>query len=78
MPQIIYTDTLTSENGSLLNTTPAATYATTDLATILDNIAKGEIQCGTGVPLDVNWNLPEDQRPPWETGSNPNNPWKNY
>lgn len=77
MPQIIYTDSLVSEKGTLLNTSPAATYATTDLSTILDNIASGEIPCGTGVPLDVNWN--EDSKIPWEeNGPESSGPWKAY
>lgn len=79
MPRIIYTDAVVGENGSLLNTTPAATYATTDLSTILDIIARGEIQCNTGIPLDVNWNNTNDQQVPWEEhGPVSTNPWKNY
>lgn len=79
MPQIIYTDMLVGENGSLLNTTPAATYAATDLSIILDLIAKGEIRCGTGVPLDVNWN-DNDNGVPWSTDSpvKAGNPWSQY
>ena len=77
MPRIIYTDSVVGDDGNLLNTTPAATYATTDLSTILDNIASGEIQCGTGVPLDVNWN--EDSKIPWEEyGPVSDTPWKKY
>lgn len=79
MPQIIYTDTLVGTNGNPLNTTYAATYTTTDLATILDLIAKGEIVCGTGQPMDVNWNTSPEQEVPWENGGpSSTNPWKNY
>ena len=77
MPQIIYTDTACGSDGIPLNTSPAATYATTDLSTILDLIEKGEIPCGTGVPIDVNWK--SDQEVPWETdGPVSTNNWKQY
>ena len=50
-----------------------------DLSTILDLIAKGEIRCGTGVPLDVNWN-DNDNGVPWSTDSpvKAGNPWSQY
>ncbi len=77
MPQIIYIDKVADENGNLLNTTPAATFATTDLSTILDNIANGVIPCGTGKPFPVNWG-PDDKAPWAEDGPTPSGDWKNY
>ena len=78
MPQIIYYENMTDEYGNVLNTTPAATYATTDLSAILDNIASGEIPTGTGKPLPVNWENKDN--PPWAPdGPTPQyESWKNY
>jgi hypothetical protein len=77
MPRIIYIDNVADENGNLLNTTPAATFATTDLSTILDNIANGSIPCGTGKPLPVNWG--KDDKAPWDTnGPNSDGNWNTY
>lgn len=77
MPQIIYIDNVADKDGNLLNTTPGATYATTDICTILDNIAKGVIPCGTGKVLPVNWG--DDNRAPWDdNGPESNGDWKTY
>lgn len=79
MPTIIYTDNVVGENGLPLNTTPAATYATTELATILDRIADGSIPCNTGQPYPVNWKTSPEQNTPWDTGGpSSSNPWKQY
>lgn len=79
MPQIIYTDTLVGSDGLPLNTTYAATYATTDFSNILDAIARGDIQCGTGQIQPVNWKSNPDDDLPWDTdGPSSSNPWKNY
>ena len=63
MPQIIYTNNLIGDNGKPINTTPAGKYAITDLAVILDCIARGEIICGTGQPYPVEWK--EEDTLPW-------------
>lgn len=78
---IIYTDQIIgANNGGIINNTPGAAYAgVNDFATILDNIASGEIPSGTGEPFPVNWNESPDNEPPWfPDGPNPSNPWKNY
>ena len=79
MPQIIYTDNICGNDGVPLNTTYAAVYATTDFNNILDAIARGDIVCGTGQPLPVNWNEDPNADLPWEVdGPKSSNPWKNY
>lgn len=78
MPTIIYTDNPIGANGLPINTTPGATYIKTDLASILDCIARGEIQCGTGQPYPVDWNTSPDEQLPWEDGPASSIPWKNY
>lgn len=77
---IIYTDQFIGGNGGPVNLTPAATYAgVTNFATILDNIASGEIPSGSGQPFPVNWNTnPEDDLPWFPDGPTGANPWKNY
>ena len=73
---IIYTDQLASGNGGPINTTPAAIYAgVRDFATILDNIASGEIPSNTGQPFPVNWNDKGKDLPWFEGGPSNTNPW---
>ena len=87
---IIYTDSQTSVFGTQI--TPAHTHAaTTDFSNILDDLANGNIPCGTGEPFPVNWstdqpNVQDANRPPWvdrtvyEQQSQPPgffNPWAN-
>lgn len=78
---IIYTDQLNSGN-VLMNNTPAAVYAGLScFATILDNIASGEIPSGSGEPFPVNWEESPDDGLPWYSNTNgPKStiPWKNY
>jgi len=81
MPNIIYTDSIISDNGLPVNNTPAAVFSVTDLETILDRIKDGSIQCGTGQPYPVAWeNDNMDREPPWDNtvGMGNQNPWKNY
>ena len=79
MPQIIYTDTVVGDDGLPLNTTPAATYAVADLSTILDCVARGEIECGTGEDLPVDWPESADANLPWaQNGPQSSGPWKQY
>ena len=76
---IIYTDQLSNANGQPINNTPAAIYAgVRDFASILDNIASGEIPCATGQPFPVNWKANADNELPWfEGGPTSFNPWNN-
>lgn len=67
---IIYTDSNTGVFGTQI--TPAHTHAaTTDFSNILDDLANGNIPCGTGQPFPVNWKTdgdnidPDANRPPW-------------
>lgn len=76
---IIYTDSTSEFIGTSL--TPAHTYAAmTDFSNILDDLARGNIPCGTGEPFPVNWdNKSNDNQVPWFEGhpnTNPN-PWSN-
>jgi hypothetical protein len=78
MPQIIYTDNVGTVNGVPLNNTYAAKYAVTSLDNILDEISRGNIQCGTGQIQPVNW-ADDKQQPPWDAGGpQSSNPWKKY
>ena len=80
MPQIIYTDTVIGEDGLPLNNTPGAQYAAADIETILECIARGEIQCGTGENFPVDWpNDTGNDTSPWFTnGPQSSGPWKKY
>lgn len=80
MPQIIFTDTVIGEDGLPLNNTPGAQYAAADIETILECIARGEIQCGTGENFPVDWpNDTGSDTVPWFTnGPQSSGPWKKY
>lgn len=70
---IIYTDSnvaMFGNEGTQL--TPAHTYATTsNFANILDDLAKGNIPCGTGQPFPVNWKTEtNNNNPPWINRTN--------
>lgn len=64
---------------------PAMAYsAENDLSHILDDIAKGDLPCGSGEPFPVNWDLTqkgentEHTSPPWRATENGfYNPWAN-
>lgn len=78
MPQIIYTDAVVGGNGELVDNSPAANFASASLATILDNIARGTIECGTGKPYPINTRTSPQEEPPWED-SKPGMPgWNTY
>lgn len=68
MPNIIYTDSLVGANGTLIDTSPAATYAVASLPNILDAIMRGQLECGTGVMYPIDTKSSPDEDPPWETG----------
>lgn len=68
MPNIIYTDNLVGANGELIDRSPAATYAVAGMATILDAIVRGEIECNTGQPYPINTKTSPEEEPPWDTG----------
>lgn len=79
MPQIIYTDTMVGDNGLPLNTTPGAKYCALDLASILDLIVRGELQCGTGEDFPVDWPSDDAANAPWaQNGPQSSGPWKEY
>ena len=78
MPSIIYTDTMVGANGELVDNTPAGKYASASVATILDAINRGEIECGTGKPYPINTQTSPQEEPPWEQ-SPPGTPgWNRY
>ncbi len=78
MPSIIYTDTLVGSDGNLVDNTPAAKYASSTVASILDAIARGEIECNTGRPYPINTQTSPQEEPPWEQ-SPPGAPgWNTY
>lgn len=77
--QIIYTDTVMGDDGLPLNTTPFAKYATMDLASILDCVARGELPCGGGEEYPVDWPSNNSANLPWGSGGpTSSSPWKQY
>jgi hypothetical protein len=77
--QIIYTDTQLGADGLPLNTSPAAQYGVTDLEDILDCIARGELECGTGEDFEVDWPDNVTEEIPWfANGPKSNTQWRNY
>lgn len=77
---IIYTDQIINSGDPMMNNTPAAVYAGLNcFATILDNIASGEIPSGSGEPFPVNWpESPENDLPWYPDGPKSFNPWQKY
>lgn len=69
---IIYTDSdamVFGDGGGCSEITPAHHYLlTTDFSIILDELANGNIPCGTGKPFPVNWkndSADDNLAPPW-------------
>lgn len=76
---IIYADQIINGNGGPSNLTPAATYAgVTNFATLLDNIASGEIPSGSGQPFPVNWKSEPADDVPWFTNPTNASPFVKY
>lgn len=77
---IIYYDQVIDQSGNPRNNTPAGIYiGVHNFASILDNIASGEIVTGTGTPYPVNWeDNPEDKLPWFPNGPNTGkfDPWE--
>ena len=61
---IIFTDEAANIFGGIAPS-PAITHVSRDFASILDEIARGNIPCGTGQPFDVNYKAPNPNANPW-------------
>lgn len=72
---IIYADQM-SGDGVDINMSPATIYSgVINFATILDNIANGEIPVASGRPFPVNWKSSDDDMP-WYPDKPNTNPWQ--